>query len=642
MDFSRIFGNRLTSLRGKISYFYNKEPSEHSAFLLGGEPEMSFAIPRRLGTVFACFNILNAEDGRQIFTEELCWQGISEEYDLYNLKIDTSALGVGLYFVNVEIKSPFGTFRLYKNKDGVSILSEECCSDGDFPIQFTIYSPKYKMSDKRLGGIIYHIFVDRFMRGGRSEKKEGAIFPEDWEIIPEYPEYPGAPLKNNTFYGGTLDGIKEKLPYISSLGTSIIYISPIFDSVSNHKYDTGDYMSVDKMFGSEEALKDLILEAKKYGIGIVLDGVFNHTGADSIYFNRYGKYSYAGAYQSKDSEFYSWYEFQEYPDKYTSWWGIEILPRINPSKPECRDYFVGDGGVIEKYASMGIDGFRLDVADELSDEFISQIKRSLNKHNNKSILYGEVWEDASNKIAYGCRKRYYLGSELDGVMNYPIRTGLIDYVKYKRIDTLLYALTDIIENAPEYISNMQMNLLGTHDTERILTVFGAESKEGKTNRELRTMKMSRAERALAVARLKMAYTVLATLPGLPSVFYGDEVGLEGYSDPFNRLPYPHGKEDFELLDFYQKIGEMRKGNSVYKRGNFKLLYLDKDFLAFERTTKKHRYVTLLNNSEKEHKILFDDVVTILTDEKKKVKSNYILSPFKAQVLKLNIDGKVYI
>lgn len=192
--------------------------------------------------------------------------------------------------------------------------------------------------------------------------------------MPEYPAYPGAPLKNNRFYGGTLLGIIDKLEYIRSLGVDTIYLSPIFDAASNHKYDTADYMSVDSMFGGEKAFKALIKKAHEYGIGIILDGVFNHTGSDSIYFNKYGHYKTLGAYQSKKSKYYSWYDFKNYPDEYTAWWGIDILPRIHPDKPDCRKYFVGKDGVIAKYASMGIDGFRLDVADELSDDFIAEIK----------------------------------------------------------------------------------------------------------------------------------------------------------------------------------------------------------------------------------------------------------------------------
>ena len=406
------------------------------------------------------------------------------------------------------------------------------------------------------------------------------------------------------------------------MGVTDIYLSPIFESVSNHKYDTADYLRVDPTFGGEEAFVDLINDARAYGIGIILDGVFNHTGADSIYFNKFNNYNSVGAYQSQSSKYYEWFDFKSHPDDYTCWWGIEILPRINPDKPSCREFFVGEGGVIDKYSKLGIHGFRLDVADELSDDFISSIKARLVKNNPDAVLYGEVWEDASNKIAYGVRKRYYLGRELDGVMNYPVRTGIIDYIKNRKVDTLEYALTDIIDNAPECVANMQMNLLSTHDTERIITVLGADSSSGKENSVLQKLKMSNAERENAIKKVKNAFTVLFTIPGIPSIFYGDEAGLEGYSDPFNRLPFPWGREERELVCHISSLGNLRK-YKVYKNGKFKLLHLSPELLVFQRYDARSNYVTIINNSDSEISLCYSgkikkmvgDIVTTKKDIK---------------------------
>ena len=412
-------------------------------------------------------------------------------------------------------------------------------------------------------------------------------------------------------YGGTLKGITKKLDYIKSLGTTIIYLSPIFKSPSNHKYDTADYTKVDKAFGGESALRELISEAKKRKIGIILDGVFNHTGSDSLYFNKYGNYKSIGAYQSKESKYYSWYEFQKFPDKYTSWWGIDILPRINTQNSECQNYFVGRRGIIAKYRKMGILGFRLDVVDELSDEFIQKIKSRLEKTECGSLLYGEVWEDASNKIAYGMRKKYYLGKELDGVMNYPLRAGIISFLKNCETGRLLYYLCDIINNTPKRILDMQMNLLGSHDTERIITSLGGEDTFGKTNEYLHKVRMNKSEYLCGRRKVMMAYTAIATLPGLPTVYYADEVGLEGYSDPFNRRTFPWGDEDVVLLSHFRLLGKIRNSYKVYRRGEFKLIYLNDEILIFKRTSKKYDYVTVINNRSEKLNLSFSKKVESL-------------------------------
>ena len=377
----------------------------------------------------------------------------------------------------------------------------------------------------------------------------------------------------------------------------MIYLSPVFEAYSNHKYDTGDYMKVDAMFGGDAALSYLIEEAKKRGIGILLDGVFNHTGADSRYFNRKGRYPTLGAYQSQKSPYYDWYEFQHFPDRYTAWWGIPILPRIHPDRPECRAFFTGKDGVVEHYADFGIAGFRLDVADELSDGFLAEIKATLAKKNADTVLYGEVWEDASDKIAYDVRKRYYLGRELDGVMNYPLRTGLLSYIKDGTCDALSYALLTVTANAPKRIADAQMNLLGTHDTERVLTVLGGVSGDGLPNDELARLRMSEEQRDLAKKRLKMAYTALATLPGIPSVYYGDEAGAEGYRDPFNRMPFPWGREDADLLAHYRTLGALRKKYAVYREGDLLLLHLDHNLLVFARSGHGGIFLTAVNRSD---------------------------------------------
>ena len=580
--------------RGEFRFIHNRKVTFSGAYEINEKAWLKIKIPRSLGAKRVSMNIYD-DNNNDIASYQLKYNDNTPSFDLYDIKIPIDMLGVGLYFFSIEIHGISGA--LYALKDGNSL---SFARHKESLFQLSVSDFKYDSPDLYLGGIIYHVFVDRFNRGGNVPKKKGSIYVNDWDSpIPEIPEYPGAPLKNNYFYGGTLIGIINKLEYLKSLGVSIIYLSPIFDSPSNHKYDTGDYMRVDASFGGERALVDLIKKAKRFGIYIILDGVFNHTGDDSVYFNRYGNYNSLGAYQSLNSPYYEWYDFKNHPDDYTSWWGIKILPRINPDIEKCRDFFVGNGGVIEKYTKIGIAGFRLDVVDELSDSFVSSIKAKMNEYNKNSLLYGEVWEDASNKISYGARKRYYLGTELDGVMNYPLRVGIIEFLRSGKTEKLRYALLDVIQNAPKRIRDMQMNILGTHDTERIITALGGESSLGKTNAYLSKTKMSGEEYELSKKRLACAYTILATLPGIPSIYYGDEAGVEGYGDPFNRLAFPWNKEDEEILDFYKKIGKIRIGHKVYGCGEFSLLHLSSEVLVFSRYSKNSVYLTVINNSKDE-------------------------------------------
>lgn len=624
-------------VRGDATYEYihNGRPAISTAFEITEKSEITLYIPRSLAAGEVYLEVYDEALTAMIAQYRGEWTSISDDNDIYTFDIDIKSLGTGLYFLRPRL-SVFGDWR-FGHKFGKKI-----CFNTDYNLlgmmQMTVCDFAYKEPKAILGSVIYHVFVDRFNRGGDCPISDGArLVPGEWKVIPEYPEYPGAPLKNNTFYGGTLYGVIEKLDYIASLGVGVIYLSPIFEAASNHKYDTGDYMTVDRMFGGEKALNDLIDECNKRNIKLILDGVFNHTGSDSLYFNRYRRYKGEGAYQSKKSKYYSWYDFQNHPNKYTCWWGIEILPRINPDKKECGEYFIGDNGVIDKYSKMGIYGFRLDVADELSDDFIAKIKNRLTS-NGESVLYGEVWEDASNKIAYNKRKKYYLGKELDGVMNYPVRVGIIDYICGKGIDKLRYALTDVTANAPDRVLHTQMNLLGTHDTPRILTLLGGVSPEGKTNAQLSTIRMTAEARAKAIKRLKAAYTILATLPGIPAIFYGDEAGLEGYSDPFNRMPYPWGDESEELIEHYRNLGGIRSRNSVYKKGEFRLHHLNENLLVFAREKGSDSFVTIVNNSDKDIELSFDSPVRALLSKKRG--ESFIVSARDSEVYKVKIGTEL--
>lgn len=575
-----------------------KDVSTFGAFSSDKVVDFSLLIPRRCGATGVYLHLFGEGiENHKYMKFYFNWTRVEGENDIYTCKIDMSKVGIGLYYYKYEVVSDI-VFYLGEGKKMNQLAQIE---NNDGLIQLTVFNEKSSSVKWMQGGIMYHIFVDRFNKSGKCKPKKSAIMNNDWyNGIPQFADVPGGYVENNMFFGGDLYGIIEKLDYIESLGVTCLYLSPIFDAYSNHKYDTGDYMSVDSMFGSEKALEELIKEAKKRDMHIIFDGVFNHTGADSIYFNKEGNYNSLGAYQSKESPYYEWYNFRNYPDDYECWWDVKILPRVNSNNQSYKNYILGDGGVIEKWMKKGIDGFRLDVADELSDDFLKTLNNKLKSINPEGVVYGEVWEDASNKIAYDKRKKYFLGGELDSVMNYPFREAIIEYLKYGNYDKFYSTCKMLSSHYPKHNADLLMNLLGTHDTERILTVLGVDSVDGFTNQELSTKKMTRTEYSKAKVLLKLAYAIVATVPGVPCIYYGDEAGMQGYRDPFNRLPFPWGKEDNEILEFYQKIGKIRRQEEVFKGGLFNLLECNSEILAFARYNDEEFTVTLVNRSTEKY------------------------------------------
>lgn len=472
-----------------------------------------------------------------------------KDKNLHLFKEEITIESEGIYWYRFVASTENGIITLGKGDD--NNLTE----DSARYYQQTVTLKDYRTPDHLKGGLIYHIFVDRFNVAGRA-------IPPEYGVLKKWGEEvtivdPDGVFRANDFYGGNLDGITDKLDYLASLGVTLLYLSPIFKSSSNHRYDTGDYMQIDPMLGDELAFKRLIDEAAKRGIGIMLDGVFNHTGADSLYFNKFGHYPSIGAYQGIKSPFFDWYHFINYPDEYACWWGITVTPTVNKMIDSYRHFIMGDGGVLDKWTSFGLKGWRLDVVDELDKDFVTGIRNVVKAKNSEIAIIGEVWEDASTKIAYGTMRPYLLGYQLDGVMNYPFKEAIIDYVSGGTADNFINIVMDITENYPKDSLDSSMTLIGSHDTCRILSVLSGVNALKMTKKERLEYRLSAEERAEAKARLKIASALQYFLSGVPSIYYGDEIGMEGFDDPINRRCMAWDSIDNELLTHYKKLGDIR-------------------------------------------------------------------------------------
>ncbi|MBR7178817.1 MAG: glycoside hydrolase family 13 protein, partial [Oscillospiraceae bacterium] len=375
----------------------------------------------------------------------------------------------GLYFYFFHITHKQGCFRLFKQGDDTNMEEGDLWQVSVIPADFTT-------PDWAKGAIIYQIFPDRFHRSGKPDltgKLEPYTVHSNWyEEVDWQPDRYGRVL-NNDFYGGNFKGIQEKLDYIASLGTTIIYLNPISKSFSSHRYDTGDYKTPDPMLGTVEDFRALCDAAHERGMKIILDGVYSHTGSDSLYFNKNRTFPGMGAYHSETSPYYDWYTFYDHPDSYNCWWNFDTLPTVNKMHPSFLDYIIeAEDSVVAHWLCLGADGFRLDVVDELPDEFVLRLKKRIREIKPDALLIGEVWEDASNKCSYGSRRRYFVDGELDSPMNYPFRTAIINFMR--KIDDgrgFKDTVMSIVENYPPQVMACTMNLLGTHDTSRILTAM---------------------------------------------------------------------------------------------------------------------------------------------------------------------------
>lgn len=515
------------------------------------------------------------KDGEEVVWHQLTPADLIDDYRAYEIDISFEN---GLYFYKFFYNSAYGDFSVTKNEEGLGIVSDE-----GMWWQLTCYDKDYTTPDWLKGGIIYQIFPDRFNNSGKAKAgvPDDRFICENPEKEPEYRQGNGPCSLGNDYYGGDIKGITQKLDYLASLGVTCIYLNPIFEAHSNHRYNTADYMKIDPLLGNDKDLESLCKKAEKLGISVILDGVFSHTGDDSIYFNKYGRYGSGGAYKDQNSPYFTWFKFKNWPNDYHSWWGVKTLPETVEEDPAFEEFITGEDGVIRHWMRKGVRGWRLDVADELPDSILDKIRVAIKTEKQDGFLLGEVWEDATNKISYGYRRRYLRGKQLDSVMNYPFADAIIKYVIGGDGKDLIETVCTILENYPREAIDVLMNHLGTHDTPRLLTRLGAKHYPN-SRAEQSGFKLSEEEYFLAKRKQKLAAVIQYTLPGVPSLYYGDEAGMQGFGDPFCRGYYPWGKEDGELKDFYTWLGKLRAENKVFCGGEFLPILAGLGSMAYSR------------------------------------------------------------
>ena len=493
----------------------------------------------------------------------------------------------GLYWYHLLVWGVDGCTRLGRGQGG-------CATDDpaapDF--QLTVYDGHARVADWLGRGVVYQIFPDRFARRGAAPALPGRVVHPSWEDLPVYQPNDRGEIENNDFFGGNLAGITDRLDYLASLSVTTLYLNPIFAAASNHRYDTGDYERIDPMLGTEREWEELCRQAGRRGIRVVIDGVFSHTGKRSRYFS-----GPDGAATRRDSPYAAWYTFSHWPDRYESWWGIDTLPQVREMEPSYLRYIVtGRDSIVRRWLRAGAAGWRLDVADELPDAFIRRLRRAAREEKADALILGEVWEDASNKIAYGQRRAYLLGQELDSVMNYPFRQAALAYLRGGDARQFYEQMETLRENYPAPVFYNLMNLLSTHDTPRLITALAAPDGNAMTREQRAHYRLDSVRRSRGLRLVRLAAALQFCFPGAPSVYYGDEVGMEGYEDPFNRGTFPLDGGDGALAGWYRRLGGLRRRHAALREGEITWLHARGPVLAFWRGREPGRLAAVFNRA----------------------------------------------
>ena len=585
---------------------------------IGENYEIYLKIDTNYGFIDEAKVIINQEKGSN--EKEIRMNYITTENKNNIFVCDIPLENVGLHYFCIKLIINQKT--VYIKND----ISNRCASITNEDMSYwtlTVYNKDFTTPKWAQGKIMYQIFPDRFYQSKNYEPNQlqGRV-TKNWNEMPNWQQEDDGEIHNNDFFMGNLKGIEEKLDYLTNLGVGIIYLNPVFWAQSNHRYDTIDYEIVDPYLGTNESLKELCNSAHEHGMRVVIDAVLNHTGNDSKYFNEFNKYETIGAFTGLESPYYSWYKKNENGD-FTYWWGFKNLPVCDGNNPEWQSFIYGENGIIDKWFSMGIDGLRIDVADELTDDFIENIRTAVKRNNPEGLIIGEVWENAITKEEQGRQRKYMLGCGLDTVMNYPFTNAILKYVRFGRFDYLTQTINEIITLYPKDAVFTLMNSLSTHDITRAMTTLVADGiQNNKYNwvwdvpygREwqFKNEKLNDKQYEKAKELMKIATTIQYFLPGNPCIYYGDEIGMYGYKDPFNRKCFKWDEIDSELHEFFIKLGKIRNQNGFLSNAEIRIIDANENILVFERflydnyddnNLNKRGILIIVNRSENEQKII---------------------------------------
>ena len=531
-----------------------------------------------------------------------------EEIELSACEIDGKRAFRGVYTAPSEGELVWYHFRLDWADGGECLLGRNgfCQWDELAAWQLTVYDGASETPEWFGRGVTYQISPERFRRGVKRDVS-GMVgdrtLHDYWGEMMDYLPNAEGEITCSDFFGGDLAGITEKLEYIKTLGVTTIYLNPVFEAASNHRYDTADYRNIDPLLGTEEDFRTLCARAEELGIRVILDGVFNHTGSNSVYFNAKGFYPGLGAAQSRKSPYASWYHFSKFPDEYDAWWGVKTLPAVEEYDPDYINFIIeGEDSVVRHWLRAGASGWRLDVADELPGVFIERIRRAMEETKPDAYLIGEVWEDGSNKIAYSVRRKYLLGRQTHGLMNYPFRDALMNYLLNTDASVFRDTMESIRENYPPAAFYGAMNFLSTHDTPRLLTVLGYSGPWPQSREERARMVLNANEIYHGMRRTRLAALVMYAFPGSPTLYYGDEAGMQGFEDPFNRGTYPWSRENKWLIAYFQRLGALRNARESLQSGTIEYILAEGAILAFRRVAKDEVSLAVCNAGEESAKV----------------------------------------
>ena len=569
---------------------YFKQP--FGAVRAGQSVHLSLCIPEELGYVDP--HLVLQKEGKYDVPVHYRMKFDGQTPHQNHFSVDVTLNDVGLYFYYFDLYTDFR--RIVRGPDNCGVVSWQ---EGE-SWQITVYEADFETPAPIKGKVFYQIFPDRFCEGVENKPMPfpDRLYQADKHAEPFWqPNEVGGHL-NEDYFGGDLKGIQMKLPYLCEMGVDYLYLNPIFEAHSNHRYNTADYLNVDPLLGTNEDFETLCAEARKYGIGIVLDGVFSHTGSDSRYFNREGRYGEGGAYRDPNSPYRSWYDFDpKYKGGYRSWWGFETLPEVNEETPSYVEFITGEGGVIDTWLRRGAAGFRLDVSDELPDEFIEKVRTAVKRVGPDKFLLGEVWEDATTKFGFDKRRTYLLGKGLDSVMNYPFKNAVLGFVCGRDAGQTMTDILSICEHYPAPALDTALNFLSTHDTERALTVIADEPANGR-GREWQSGRCVTGDAyEEGMLKLRMAYAIIYTLPGVPCLYYGDEIGMQGYRDPFNRGFYCWNSHEERLKPVLAQLAQLRHTCEAFRTGELRVLRAEGGVLHYQRIGEFEAAEIIVNRTE---------------------------------------------